>query len=495
VQYQSDFCNFDSQRREDEFRDLMPPPPPLIETASVDPLSGDIQLYWENVPSPDLNFYRVQDIDLVGQQFVNVGLVNVGEPTEFIYETAGLNGSKTLAVIAFDECGNDASYGLTASTMFTEAEYTECSLDAMVSWTPYEGWPEGLASYLIQAFIDGDGPFLMGEADASATFYLAEVEPNRDYCFYVEAQSQGVQRNATSNRACVVTNYPNISSITYLSSVNVIDNNSLEVNILQDQQAEGTSYELFRARQGGSFISLGVFDQTPEQIFTYVDEGIDARSVKYFYKFDAYDGCNTLIGSSNLGTNIVLDGVAETRELKNYLSWNAYQNWEEGVDAYQIWRKLGNQDAFELYAQVDGNTLIFEDDVEQFREEEGQFCYRIVALESPNSFGISSASISFEDCVTQPPIIWIPSAMVINGQPENQIFKPVSGFIDLDSYRMEIYNKWGQLIFESDDVNEGWDGTFKGNEVREDFFRYIIIFKDGSGKPFVEQDVVYVLKK
>jgi gliding motility-associated-like protein len=41
----------------------------------------------------------------------------------------------------------------------------------------------------------------------------------------------------------------------------------------------------------------------------------------------------------------------------------------------------------------------------------------------------------------------------------NAIFKPV--FRDVDQYHLQIFNRWGQLIFESHDVTEGWDGMYK----------------------------------
>jgi gliding motility-associated-like protein len=42
----------------------------------------------------------------------------------------------------------------------------------------------------------------------------------------------------------------------------------------------------------------------------------------------------------------------------------------------------------------------------------------------------------------------------------NSVFKPV--YRDVDSYTLQIFNRWGELVFESHDVNEGWDGTYKG---------------------------------
>jgi gliding motility-associated-like protein len=82
--------------------------------------------------------------------------------------------------------------------------------------------------------------------------------------------------------------------------------------------------------------------------------------------------------------------------------------------------------------------------------------------------------------------------MVYNGF--NDEFKPVIGFVDFESYRMEIYNKWGENLFETREIDRGWDGTYKGNVVPEDFYRYIISVKDGSGKPFIEEGRLYMIR-
>lgn len=494
VEFAGANCTTRSQTAEEEFLDIIPPPQPVIETAVTDPESGDIIVYWDPVSAPDLDLYRIQDIDLLNQQFINIGVVQAGEPTEFIYEGAGANEEKTLAVIAFDLCGNDASFSGTATTMFAEAEYSECATDAMVSWTPYAGWPEGVDAYLIKAFIDGGAEELMGEVTGDETFFIAEVDPNREYCFFVEALSAGDQRNSTSNAACVTTDYPVIADFLYNSYVTVIDNTTAEVALLQDPESEGMTYELFRARQTGGFVKLGTFGQTGQEFLIYTDTDLDTRNLNYRYKWRAYDGCGVFIGESNVGRTMTLTTLADTRELANVLTWTAYEEWENGVGRYRIERRVGREGPFEDYAETDGETTVFTDNVEEFRFEEGEFCYRIVAEEAANSYGVSSESATVERCITQPPVMWIPSAIMLDGEPENRVFKPVAAFIDFDSFRMEIYNKWGQRLFTSDDTEEGWDGTFRGGFVPPDMYRYIISYNDGSGKPFVEQDVIYVLK-
>jgi gliding motility-associated-like protein len=64
----------------------------------------------------------------------------------------------------------------------------------------------------------------------------------------------------------------------------------------------------------------------------------------------------------------------------------------------------------------------------------------------------------------------------------NQTFKPVftSGFDPYD-YNLFIYNRWGELIFESKDANFGWDGTYgvrsQNRKVQDGTYSYQVYYK------------------
>ncbi|MCF8220304.1 MAG: gliding motility-associated C-terminal domain-containing protein [Cryomorphaceae bacterium] len=57
----------------------------------------------------------------------------------------------------------------------------------------------------------------------------------------------------------------------------------------------------------------------------------------------------------------------------------------------------------------------------------------------------------------------VPNAFTPNGDGLNDVFTPVISNADqVKYYRFEVYNRWGQLIFESNKPGEGWDGKYKG---------------------------------
>ncbi len=65
---------------------------------------------------------------------------------------------------------------------------------------------------------------------------------------------------------------------------------------------------------------------------------------------------------------------------------------------------------------------------------------------------------------------------------ENRVFKP--GIIDhVDDYHLMIFNRWGELIFESKDQEVGWNGYFKGKVAKQDVYIWKVkgTYSDGKG--------------
>lgn len=46
---------------------------------------------------------------------------------------------------------------------------------------------------------------------------------------------------------------------------------------------------------------------------------------------------------------------------------------------------------------------------------------------------------------------------------------------------MRIYNRWGELVFESHDLAAGWDGQYKGRPAREGMHVYTVEYSIGDG--------------
>jgi gliding motility-associated-like protein len=90
-------------------------------------------------------------------------------------------------------------------------------------------------------------------------------------------------------------------------------------------------------------------------------------------------------------------------------------------------------------------------------------------------------------------IVEFPNAFRPNSSiPENRVFKP--GIIDhVDDYHLMIFNRWGELIFESFNQETGWDGIYKGKVAKQDVYIWKVKGTYSDGKGFVKTGNVTLL--
>lgn len=81
-------------------------------------------------------------------------------------------------------------------------------------------------------------------------------------------------------------------------------------------------------------------------------------------------------------------------------------------------------------------------------------------------------------------ILWIPNVFIpSSGDDEINVFRVRlnhPGDI-VNNYRMTIFNRGGSQVFMSNDINLAWDGTFRGREMQQGTYVYIVYFTDKEG--------------
>jgi gliding motility-associated-like protein len=96
----------------------------------------------------------------------------------------------------------------------------------------------------------------------------------------------------------------------------------------------------------------------------------------------------------------------------------------------------------------------------------------------------------------EPPTIFLPNAFSPNGDGTNDIWQIRHPEINRD-YIIEmdlfVYNRWGQLVFESHSPENGWDGTFKGELLGPDVFGYYLRIVCVDGDSFSDKGNVSLL--
>ena len=108
--------------------------------------------------------------------------------------------------------------------------------------------------------------------------------------------------------------------------------------------------------------------------------------------------------------------------------------------------------------------------------------YRVTAFKKGNN-NMFSVSNTVE--ITPPVSVYIPNAFTPDGDGLNDIFIPVGKGIT--EYTLQIFDRWGELIFQSSDFNKGWDGTYKSEPVPMGSYVYKISAK-GNGSRIIEKN-------
>ena len=76
-------------------------------------------------------------------------------------------------------------------------------------------------------------------------------------------------------------------------------------------------------------------------------------------------------------------------------------------------------------------------------------------------------------------IFYVPNTFTPDGNDYNEVFKPVmtSGY-DPYKYTLYVFDRWGEILFESHNAQVGWDGTFQGQMVQDGTYVWKIIIHD-----------------
>ena len=132
------------------------------------------------------------------------------------------------------------------------------------------------------------------------------------------------------------------------------------------------------------------------------------------------------------------------------------------LPGYNEWTMLGTQ------YTVDNFTITL--------NNEGMFSLSVVYYSNGCVSNPQQTVITVDLCPNE--LFYIPNSFTPNGDERNNTFKPViTSGVDLFNYSFYIYNRWGQVIWESYNPEYGWDGTFNNIMCQDGIYTWKLKFK------------------
>jgi gliding motility-associated-like protein len=236
-----------------------------------------------------------------------------------------------------------------------------------------------------------------------------------------------------------------------------------------------SQFFISRSTDGVSFTPL---DSVADN--SYADFDVNPVATKYYYRISYDDNCGNTSQAGMIGSTVLLRS-----DLQGRLFWSAYEGWQAGVDAYWI----------ELY-DMDGNLIesVFMGlDREYIRppdqNNQQRYTYRIRT--EPVDGNLETVYSNFVDIVYRS-IVEFPNVFTPNGDGLNDFFTFKGNYITEGT--LLIYNRWGELIFQTDDMNTGWDGHALGREAMMGTYIYRANLVDETGISFVKKGQVLLLR-
>ncbi len=114
-----------------------------------------------------------------------------------------------------------------------------------------------------------------------------------------------------------------------------------------------------------------------------------------------------------------------------------------------------------------------------------------VCLQALNKVGCADTICKYVDADVYP-LADIPKAFSPNGDGENDILY-VRG-AGIETIDLKIFNRWGELVFESTDISIGWDGKYKGTETPVEAYGYVLNVTFVDGTTFYKKGNVTLLR-
>lgn len=122
----------------------------------------------------------------------------------------------------------------------------------------------------------------------------------------------------------------------------------------------------------------------------------------------------------------------------------------------------------------DGESSSLEEPTHRFPAVPGNYSVTLTATSPDGCVDTKTLVIIVKD----DHILYVPNTFTPDGDEFNNVFAPVvtAGY-DTQNYSFTVYNRWGETVFESHDVNTGWDGTYAGKLVPAGIYSWTIRIK------------------
>jgi gliding motility-associated-like protein len=201
------------------------------------------------------------------------------------------------------------------------------------------------------------------------------------------------------------------------------------------------------------------------------------------YTFEAYNDYCTAISSFNVNViNVSLDIEATADPEEAILGETIQLDVDHEMGPYTfLWSDTRNS--------ILGDST--QRSPQAMPEEVGEYEYNVVVTDENNCTALSTVLVTISTFCDNP-YVFFPNVFSPNGDGVNDVLQVES--VVVDEVYFVIYNRWGEKVFEGNNVDSAWDGTHNGDPVSSDVYGYYLRAVCLGGEVYEEKGNVTVLR-
>lgn len=421
---------------------------------------GTIRLTYKGVTGIPTNIQYSTD----GNSYVTVGKRSSGGTQPYEIKSLNKDQSYKVRLSSEDLCAGSTET-LPISTMTISGNSTDGSNN--LKWSQYPDAVQFDGYDLLR-----DGTIIKSFTAIGETSYTDEdVECGT----FAEYQVVARLKTATSTSAAVgIKVETGAAKPLSGASVSVLDKSSVAIKAEVPGAGPNTSFELSieRAEAGSTLFKkiITLYNQSD-----YVDNATKTDELSYCYRMSYENSCDQKVPASEPICTILL-----TKKLTT-LNWTGENPILGGFEDYTV-VQTGSGGASEDIP-VQKNTSYT---VKLNNQSALEYNFLVRAVSQDGSFESLSNIINYRRSAG----VFVPDAFTPNGDGYNDILEAKSE--QLQSFNMSVMNRWGVVVFHSDDIAKGWDGTFEGTNAPVGYYYYKMTFVDDINQT-VEKSGTFML--
>lgn len=480
----------DSDTTKSEYENDSPPEIPFLY--SLNYVNDSIELNWN----------KSEDETAIGYSFISyenifdtIALIN--DPNQTTYKMGKdvfpCSQQDRLLMITRDLCASSTNVSenyLQSLTLIENLANDKCDRSVTINFSEYipaEGLNQRILNHELWVSENGNDSTLLATLPEGSSQYVHEgINSGSDYQYLIKTilETGGDTVSSFCCPKAVATEEVPLPDYFNLVNVSVTDDEHVELKVRADTVSVN-GYAIYRNTEGEIPQLLAQLPPQSEATWFFTDSTANTDSESYFYDIKVIDECGIEAMTADITSRSILLSV-ETENNTNFLDWNDYEGWP--IDAYVVYRYAPGSDNGTELAELPPGFTTYEDLVNE-SPEEGQWRYRVQA------FAMNSREETWSNYANanQETFIRMPNAFRPEGNT-SYLFKPVYTNLTPSNYQMFIYNRWGQLIFESESPQTGWDGTYEGSFVQSGTYIYYISYEDNNGEIKTKKGSVLVIR-